>query len=231
MKSFLWAGTILGVALMALLLGCAGSFQDSVVQDRLADYKAASKAYHETEEEYLTLLFNLERMPDDPYLLDRKKELMSDLIQLRSVMLQSRSELDDAVQRWELEIKEDRGVEGAGRFSSNAFYNSLLRSSMKKVSSSIRISSSVSLSSSSRIQVTMSSAVLVPRVDLSSSTVPILPTPNSISSGSDAPALQPAAMSLSSSQSLGSQANVELANPSSAIFLTSGSAGKSSYTP
>lgn len=209
MKSFLWVGILLATALAAIFIGCAGSFQDSVVQDRLADYKAASKAYHETEEEYLTLLFNLERMPDDPYLLDRKKELMVDLVQLRSVMLQSRSELDDAVQRWELEIKEERGVEGAGRFSSNAFYNGYLQSSMKRFSSPNRVSSSISYSSSSRIQVTMSSAVLVPRVDLSSSTAPIMPTPNSQSSSSDAPLQQPANSSSSSP----------------------GTDGKSSYTP
>lgn len=217
MKSFLWVGVLLTTAVTAFFIGCAGSFQDSVVQDRLADYKAASKAYHETEEEYLILLFNLERMPDDPYLLDRKKELMVDLVQLRSVMLQSRSELDDAVQRWELEIKEERGVEGAGRFSSNAFYNGLLYSSMKKYSSWNRITSSSSLSSSSRIQVTPSSAVLVPRVDLSSSTAPILPMST--------------AMSMSNALSLGSQPNVELSQPSSTIFPTSGSSGNSSYTP
>lgn len=141
--------------ILASLLGCAGSYQNTVVQDRLKDYQEASKAYHSTEEEYLILLFNLERMPDDPYLQERKKELMADLTSLRAVMLQSRSELDDAVQRWEQELMEERGVQGAGHFSPNAFSRANLRSS-----------SAIS-SSSSPILVTPTPAKPVPRVDIS----------------------------------------------------------------
>jgi len=101
------------VGLIAIVIcACGGSLQYDVVQDRLRDYQRALREYHRAEEEYLNLLFNLERLPQDPFLLEQKKIQMKELEQLRALLLQSRSELDMAVQQWELELMARRGVGG-----------------------------------------------------------------------------------------------------------------------
>jgi len=105
----LWFG-----ALSALLVGCVGSYQNQVVDDRLQDYERCSQEYHDAEKTYLNLLFNLERVPGDSFLLQEKKMQMQELVNLRSVLLQSRGELDDAIQQWELQIRAERGVQLKG---------------------------------------------------------------------------------------------------------------------
>jgi len=103
---------------LLLFAGCSTSFQNQVVHERLADYQRASKNYHAAEEVYLTLLFNLERYPDDPYLLEEKKIEMKELANLRAVMLQSRTELDEVVQQWELQIRTARSAQKNSRLDS-----------------------------------------------------------------------------------------------------------------
>jgi hypothetical protein len=105
-----------------LFTGCGTSYQYSVVKDRQLDYQRSSKAYHDAEEDYITLLFNLERVPGDPYLLQQKKIKMQELVYLRSVMLQSRGEFDESVQQWELAIRTERGVQKGGAPEPEYFY-------------------------------------------------------------------------------------------------------------
>ena len=59
------------------------------------------KAYRNAEADYLNLLFNIERMPEEEELWIMKRDKMLELMQLKELMLNARSELDLAIQEWE----------------------------------------------------------------------------------------------------------------------------------
>jgi hypothetical protein len=80
--------------------------QQTMVEDRDGVYKDTYKAYMEAEDKYLNLLFNIERMPEEPELWEMKRDQMMELEQLRTLMLQSREELDASIQDWEKYLKE-----------------------------------------------------------------------------------------------------------------------------
>lgn len=86
-----------------LLVGCAShpSPQQTMVDDRYMVYKEMYKAYSEAEKNYLNLLFNIERMPEEEELWMMKRDRMLELMQLKELMLNARAELDQAMQEWE----------------------------------------------------------------------------------------------------------------------------------
>lgn len=86
------------------LAGCAASYHDGVVSNRLETYKQSLEAFQEAEEKYLNLLYNLERYPEDEFLKARKVVLAKELDQMRMLVKQSRQELDRSVQQWEDDI-------------------------------------------------------------------------------------------------------------------------------
>lgn len=94
---------VLASLALLFLVGCAAhtSPQQTLVDDRYLVYKDTYKAYKEAEEEYLNLLFNLERMPEEEELWIMKRDKMLELVQLRELMLTARTELDNAMQDWE----------------------------------------------------------------------------------------------------------------------------------
>lgn len=95
-------------ALCTLVLAACSSTkspQQTMVEDRDGVYKDTYKAYMEAEDKYLNLLFNIERMPEEPELWEMKREQMMELEQLRTLMLQAREELDASVQDWEKYLK------------------------------------------------------------------------------------------------------------------------------
>ena len=72
-----------------------------MVDDRYMVYKEMEKAYRNAEEDYLNLLFNIERMPEEEELWIMKRDKMLELMQLKELMLNARAELDQAMQEWE----------------------------------------------------------------------------------------------------------------------------------
>jgi hypothetical protein len=84
-------------------VGCAThvSSQQTMADDRNLVYEDTYKAYREAEENYLNLLFNIERMPEEEELWVMKRERMLELMQLKELMLNARQELDGAIQEWE----------------------------------------------------------------------------------------------------------------------------------
>ena len=80
-----------------------------MVDDRFMVYTEMYKAYAEAEKNYLNLLFNIERMPEEEELWIMKRDRMLELLQLRELMLSSRAELDDAVKDWETHLSEVQG--------------------------------------------------------------------------------------------------------------------------
>lgn len=84
-------------------VGCAThmSSQQTMAEDRNLVYEDTYKAYREAEEKYLNLLFNIERMPEEEELWVMKRERMLELMQLKELMLNARTELDQAMQEWE----------------------------------------------------------------------------------------------------------------------------------
>ncbi len=95
---------LLSVACVLLsLAGCAShpSPQQTMVDDRYMVYKAMEKNYREAEEDYMNLLFNIERMPEEEELWIMKRDKMLELMQLKELMLNARTELDQAMQEWE----------------------------------------------------------------------------------------------------------------------------------
>ena len=89
--------------IVLLLVGCAShpSPQQTMVDDRYMVYKDMYKAYSEAEKNYLNLLFNIERMPEEEELWMMKRDRMLELMQLKELMLNARAELDQAMQEWE----------------------------------------------------------------------------------------------------------------------------------
>ena len=86
-----------------VMVGCAThpSPQQTMVDDRYMVYKDMYKAYSEAEKNYLNLLFNIERMPEEEELWMMKRDRMLELMQLKELMLNARAELDQAMQEWE----------------------------------------------------------------------------------------------------------------------------------
>ena len=86
-----------------VIVGCTShpSPQQTMVDDRYMVYKEMEKAYRNAEADYLNLLFNIERMPEEEELWIMKRDKMLELMQLKELMLNARSELDLAIQEWE----------------------------------------------------------------------------------------------------------------------------------
>jgi len=100
------------IALVACIMtGCSShpSVQQTMVDDRFMVYTEMYKAYAEAEKNYLNLLFNIERMPEEEELWIMKRDRMLELLQLRELMLSSRAELDDAIKDWESHLTEVQG--------------------------------------------------------------------------------------------------------------------------
>lgn len=75
-----------------------------MVDDRHLVYTQTYKAYKEAEDEYLNLLFNIERMPEEEELWVMKRDRMLELNQLKELMLNARQELDEAMRLWEMHL-------------------------------------------------------------------------------------------------------------------------------
>ena len=82
-KSFYLPLVFMGALVIS---GCAShpSPQQTMVDDRYMVYKEMEKAYRAAEEEYLNLLFNIERMPEEEELWIMKRDKMLELMQLAS---------------------------------------------------------------------------------------------------------------------------------------------------
>ena len=152
------------------LFGCMGapSVQNTLVQDRLAEYQRASKEYHTQEEDYLNLLSNLEQEPTDSDLVQVKKAKMKVLTDQRSVMLESRAALDDAVQQWETQIHEAQ-IDSAKMAAPNSkiksadFQNLKPKPAAPKPISSLKASSSANASPAILSALHVSSSLVMPR--------------------------------------------------------------------
>ncbi|MCQ2109308.1 MAG: hypothetical protein MJZ05_11170 [Fibrobacter sp.] len=90
------------------LMGCTNhpSAQQTLVDDRHLVYEETYKAYAKAEEEYLNLLFNIERMPEEEELWIMKRDKMLELMQLKELMLNARAELDEAMRQWEMHMSD-----------------------------------------------------------------------------------------------------------------------------
>lgn len=109
-----------------------GSAAQSMAMERASAYEGMYKAYMEAEERYLNLLFNIERMSDEEELWSMKRDQMKELVQLREMMLNARTELDDAIQEWEkylIEKQAEAKQDKSGRFNPNFTGTDALRTS------------------------------------------------------------------------------------------------------
>jgi hypothetical protein len=99
---------ILAAFSLGALVACGGtkSAQQTMAEDRDYMYREAYDAYIKAEGKYLNLLFNLERLPEEDELWIMKRDQMKELEQLRTLMLQARTELDESLQDWERYLAE-----------------------------------------------------------------------------------------------------------------------------
>ena len=95
--------SLLLIPVACSFIGCAThvSSQQTMADDRNLVYEDTYKAYREAEKNYMNLLFNIERMPEEEELWVMKRERMLELMQLKELMLNARVELDGALQEWE----------------------------------------------------------------------------------------------------------------------------------
>ncbi|WP_297943489.1 hypothetical protein [uncultured Fibrobacter sp.] len=132
MKRFLLTAFAAGSMLFSACSLSGGSAAQTMTMDRARAYEGMYKAYMEAEERYLNLLFNIERMPDEEELWSMKRDQMMELVQLREMMLNARTELDNAVQEWEkylIEMKDEAKQDKAGRPNPNFTGKDALRTS------------------------------------------------------------------------------------------------------
>jgi len=102
MKKLFWVAAVAAGSLFVSACSLTGgSAAQSMAMERASAYEGMYKAYMEAEERYLNLLFNIERMPDEEELWSMKRDQMKELVQLREMMLNARTELDNAIQEWE----------------------------------------------------------------------------------------------------------------------------------
>lgn len=101
--------------LLLVLSSCSSSYNNMVVDDRVKVYNKNLKDFKKKEKGYLTTLFNLERYPDEKYLIKQKKILRQELDMQRQMVIQSRTELDKAISDWEhslvIEKKENQNLQ------------------------------------------------------------------------------------------------------------------------
>ncbi len=93
---------------LPILSACSSTYSASqtLAEDSYLVYKDTYKAYAEAEEQYMNILFNLERLPEEEELWTMKRSQIAELEQLRTLMLQARADLDDAVQAWDAHLQE-----------------------------------------------------------------------------------------------------------------------------
>jgi len=96
---------VLIFALFFLISCTTTSMQRENAKARYEEYKSALKYYAETEEDYIILLENLEKYPKEQYLLVRKQILRKEMEQNRVLMLQARSEFEEALQEWDSKVQ------------------------------------------------------------------------------------------------------------------------------
>ncbi|MBO7414123.1 MAG: hypothetical protein J6U20_10780 [Fibrobacter sp.] len=121
-KLFMVAAVAAGSLFFSACSLTGGSAAQSMAMERASAYEGMYKAYMEAEERYLNLLFNIERMPDEEELWSMKRDQMKELVQLREMMLNARTELDNAIQEWEkylIEMKDEAKQDKAGRYNPN----------------------------------------------------------------------------------------------------------------
>lgn len=108
---------------LVVLNGCSSnmSAEQMMATDRQLVYKETYKAYMDAEDKYLNLLFNIEQMPEEQELWIMKRDQMKELIQLRELMLLSRSELDASIQDWEKYLQELEAEQKKAEFKSPNF--------------------------------------------------------------------------------------------------------------
>ncbi|MBP5246479.1 MAG: hypothetical protein J6Z31_01295 [Fibrobacter sp.] len=109
-----------------LFAACSGtkSAQQTMAEDRAYMYKEAYASYIAAENKYLNLLFNIERLPEEEELWIMKRDQMRELEQLRAIMLQTRGELDEALQDWEKYLSDLQKEVAAANAPSKARFRS-----------------------------------------------------------------------------------------------------------
>ena len=124
MRKFLVPIFFIGSAFF--LAACSGtkSAQQTMAEDRAYMYKEAYAAYIDAENRYLNLLFNIERLPEEEELWIMKRDQMRELEQLRAIMLQTRGELDEALQDWEKYLSDLQKEVAAANAPSKARFRS-----------------------------------------------------------------------------------------------------------
>ncbi len=90
---------------LLLLSSCSSSYRNDIAEIDIKKYRNKIGHYQNVEDEYVNVLFNLERMPDDPELLAHRVQLKDSLNVLRDALqyLQTKSEL--SLSEWEKGIK------------------------------------------------------------------------------------------------------------------------------
>ncbi len=97
--------SFLACAILLLLSSCSSSYRNDIAEMDIKKYRNKIDHYQNIEDEYVNVLFNLERMPDDPELLSNRVLLKDSLNVLRDELkyLQVKSEL--SLTDWEKGIK------------------------------------------------------------------------------------------------------------------------------
>ncbi len=98
MRFFHW---ILPIMAIYGLLSCAFSeFGRTVIQER-QEVIDLEEEYQKTELQYLIVLNNLEKYPDDPYLNSERDKVKMELQSIQFKLHERRQILDNSLKRWE----------------------------------------------------------------------------------------------------------------------------------
>jgi hypothetical protein len=102
--------SLLPTLAVVLFSSCAssGDWHQGQAAESVEAWRTALDQYLQTEDEFLALLFNLERMPDDPFLRGEYERLRVVLENQRMALLEKEAEKRGSVIAWETSIVESQ---------------------------------------------------------------------------------------------------------------------------
>ncbi|MGL1901289.1 MAG: hypothetical protein OCC49_04065 [Fibrobacterales bacterium] len=93
------------ISVILLIMSCSSSYQNDMAHIDVHQHREFIEEYQDVEDEYINTLFNLERIPDDPELLDKRVSLKDSLNTMRDKLRYLESKSQNTLDEWDAMVK------------------------------------------------------------------------------------------------------------------------------
>ncbi|MGL1933547.1 MAG: hypothetical protein OCD01_00930 [Fibrobacterales bacterium] len=93
------------ISAIFLIIGCSSSYQNDMTLIDIFQYRDYIDEYQDVEDEYINTLFNLERMPDDSELLEKRVLLKDSLNVMRDKLHYLELKAQKTLAEWDTMVK------------------------------------------------------------------------------------------------------------------------------